>query len=200
MNESFFQFVHDAERSDIFAKLSQGQAQESSQNHMLNNVEPFPVPQGLESSEVQFSCHLRRGNPEMDLSNDFEHCILKGTFRRFTQNTFCGLNSLVDVNTEDNTCFVGICRLSSPLYIKDLAITDKNASEFSVRLSLEGKFVHVEGKSCSALGYSSLELLGKSYFDLVHVDDLEKIEESFGKCKYFFLVTLLNFNICSIYF
>jgi len=117
----------------------------------------------------------------MDLSNDFEHCLLKGTFRRFTQNTFCGLNSLVDVNTEDNTCFVGICRLSSPLYVKDLAITDKNATEFSVRLSLEGKFVHVEGKSCSALGYSSLELLGKSYFDLVHVDDLQKIEESFGK-------------------
>ena len=58
---------------------------------------------------------------------------------------------------------------------------DKNATEFSVRLSLEGKFVHVEGKSCSALGYSSLELLGKSYFDLVHVDDLQKIEESFGK-------------------
>ena len=94
-----------------------------SQGHIISNIEPFPVPQGLESSDVEFSCHLRRGNPEMDLSNDFEHCILKGTFRRFTQNTFCGLNSLVDVNTEDNTCFVGICRLSSPLYVKDLAIT-----------------------------------------------------------------------------
>ena len=34
MNESFFQFVHDAERNDIFAKLSQGQAQESSQEWM----------------------------------------------------------------------------------------------------------------------------------------------------------------------
>ena len=34
MNESFFQFVHDAERNDIFAKLSQGQAQESLQARM----------------------------------------------------------------------------------------------------------------------------------------------------------------------
>ena len=72
----------------------------------------------------------------------------------------------------------------SPLYIKDIAITDKNPGEFGVRLSLDGKFVHVEGKTCSSLGYSSLELLGKSYFELVHVDDLEKIEESFGKRKY----------------
>ena len=26
MNESFFQFVHEAERADVYAKLSQGQA------------------------------------------------------------------------------------------------------------------------------------------------------------------------------
>ena len=67
---------------------------------------------------------------------------------------------------------------------KDIAITDKNPGEFGVRLSLEGKFVHVEGKTAASLGYSSLELLGKSYFELVHVDDLQKIEDSFGKCKY----------------
>ena len=66
---------------------------------------------------------------------------------------------------------------------KDIAITDKNPGEFGVRLSLEGKFVHVEGKTAASLGYSSLELLGKSYFELVHVDDLEKIEDSFGKRK-----------------
>ena len=43
--------------------------------------------------------------------------------------------------------------------------------------------MHVEGKTAASLGYSSLELLGKSYFELVHVDDLEKIEDSFGKCN-----------------
>ena len=53
--------------------------------------------------------------------------------------------------------------------------------EFGVRLSLEGKFVYVDGKSSSSLGYSSLELLGKSYFEYIHVDDLDKIEDSFGK-------------------
>ena len=47
--------------------------------------------------------------------------------------------------------------------------------------------MHVEGKTAASLGYSSLELLGKSYFELVHVDDLEKIEDSFGKCNYSFV-------------
>jgi len=46
---------------------------------------------------------------------------------------------------------------------------------------LEGKFVYVDAKSSSSLGYSSLELLGKSYFEYIHVDDLDKIEDSFGK-------------------
>ena len=43
MNESFFQFVHDAERNDIFAKLSQGQAQESSQARMHRIFELFNI-------------------------------------------------------------------------------------------------------------------------------------------------------------
>ena len=104
----------------------------------------------------------------------------------------------MDMNNEDSTCFVGICKLVSPLYIKDISITDKtpgrlylfvlihsnvNLGEFGVRLSLEGKFVYIDGKSSSSLGYSSLELLGKSYFEYIHVDDLDKIEDSFGKCE-----------------
>ena len=96
-------------------------------------------------------------------------------------SAFCGLNNMMEMNNDDQICFVGVCRLVSPLYVKDIAITDKNPGEFSVRLSLEGKFVHIEGKTSSSLGYSSLELLGKSYFELVHHEDLEKINESFGK-------------------
>ena len=87
----------------------------------------------------------------------------------------------MDVSNEDSTCFVGICKLVTPLYIKDISITDKTPGEFAIRLSLEGKFVYVDGKSSSSLGYSSLELLGKSYFEYIHVDDLDKIEDSFGK-------------------
>ena len=46
MNESFFQLVHEAERSEIFQKLSQGQSYD--QNSIINNGnEAFPVPQGL---------------------------------------------------------------------------------------------------------------------------------------------------------
>jgi len=46
MNESFFQLVHEAERSEIFQKLSQGQSYD--QNSIINNGnEAFPVPQGM---------------------------------------------------------------------------------------------------------------------------------------------------------
>ena len=47
MNESFFQLVHEAERSEIFQKLSQGQHFEQPQQPLINNGnEAFPVPQG----------------------------------------------------------------------------------------------------------------------------------------------------------
>ena len=36
---------------------------------------------------MEFFCHLKRGNPEMDESNSFDQCSLTGTFRRFTQNS-----------------------------------------------------------------------------------------------------------------
>ena len=50
MNESFFQLVHEAERSEIFQKLSQGQHSEQTpqpSSILQNNTENhFPVPQG----------------------------------------------------------------------------------------------------------------------------------------------------------
>lgn len=50
MNESFFQLVHEAERSEIFQKLSQGQHSEQTpqpSSILQNNTESyFPVPQG----------------------------------------------------------------------------------------------------------------------------------------------------------
>ena len=118
----------------------------------------------------------------------------------------------MDMSNEDSTCFVGICKLVSPLYIKDISITDKTPGtivslnfkinffegEFGVRLSLEGKFVYVDAKSSSSLGYSSLELLGKSYFEYIHVDDLDKIEDSFGKCKFHRIDCLKLFSSKSV--
>lgn len=103
------------------------------------------------------------------------------------------------MSNEDSTCFVGICKLVSPLYIKDISITDKTPGEFGVRLSLEGKFVYVDAKSSSSLGYSSLELLGKSYFEYIHVDDLDKIEDSFGKCKFHRIGGLKLFSSKSVW-
>ena len=49
-------------------------------------------------------------------------------------SAFCGLNNLMDVSNEDSVCFVGICKLVSPLYIKDISITDKTPGNFALRL------------------------------------------------------------------
>ena len=42
---------------------------------------------GLTQSTIEFTCHLKRGNPEIDESNGYDQCYLTGTFRRFTQNS-----------------------------------------------------------------------------------------------------------------
>ena len=50
MNESFFQFVHEAERAEVYSKLSQGQAAEAlgQSRSLIDTGEPYPVPQGTD--------------------------------------------------------------------------------------------------------------------------------------------------------
>ena len=53
---------------------------------LINNGESYPVPQGIDNTQLQFKCHIRRGNAELDNCNEYEQCRLSGTFRRYTQN------------------------------------------------------------------------------------------------------------------
>ena len=106
MNESFFQFVHEAERADVYQKLSQGTAIENvNQTRPLinNGNQDYPVPQGLDNTQLKFQCHIRRGNSELDHSNEYEHCRLSGTFRRYTQNSKFLNMQIIYIEVSKNT-------------------------------------------------------------------------------------------------
>ena len=61
MNESFFQFVHEAERAEVYSKLSQGQAAEAlgQSRSLIDTGEPYPVPQGTNLNQFRLTSHLK---------------------------------------------------------------------------------------------------------------------------------------------
>jgi hypothetical protein len=96
--------------------------------------------------------------------------------------------SIVKVNTLDRT----------------LIINNANSiHQFTTRLNLQGKFIHIDSKfvcffifilnwnlflfrAREFLGYSSYELIGRTHFDFVHPDDLPIIVRAHQICSFFF--------------
>ncbi|CAF0834967.1 unnamed protein product [Adineta steineri] len=76
--------------------------------------------------------------------------------------------SIVKVNTIDRT----------------LTINEHNSTnEFTTRLNLHGRFIYVDSKTQQFLGYSSYELIGCTYFDFVHPDDLSIMTRAYQLWK-----------------
>ncbi|CAF1219893.1 unnamed protein product [Rotaria sordida] len=93
------------------------------------------------------------------ISDDYEQCTIIGAFRNVNENEKY-LMSIVKLNTLDRT----------------LIINNENPSEeFITHLNIYGKFIFIDAKARQYLGYSSFELIGRTYFDFVHPDDLSII-------------------------
>ncbi|CAF1444720.1 unnamed protein product [Adineta steineri] len=123
----------------------------------------------LKDHRIIEKCNLswRRGT-----ADECEECTIIGAFRQVSkrndENDEKYLMSIVKVNTIDRT----------------LTINDDNSiNEFTTRLNLRGRFVHVDSKARQILGYSSYELIGYTYFDFVHPDDLSIMTRAYQLWK-----------------
>ncbi|CAF2069810.1 unnamed protein product [Rotaria magnacalcarata] len=65
--------------------------------------------------------------------------------------------SIVKVNTLDRTIIVNNRNL---------------INQFTLRINLHERFIHIDSKARKFLGYNSSELIGHTHFDFVHPDDL----------------------------
>ncbi|XP_037031345.1 aryl hydrocarbon receptor nuclear translocator homolog isoform X1 [Bradysia coprophila] len=93
-------------------------------------------------------------------------------------------NVQMDRNQEDDMhahcCLVAIGRLqvTSTANSSDLAGGNSN-NEFISRHAMDGKFTFVDQRVMHVLGYNPTDLLGKSCYDFVHLEDQGHMKENF---------------------
>lgn len=74
--------------------------------------------------------------------------------------------------------FIGVCKIQTPQLIRELSVIDSSNKEFSSQHSLQWKFVFLDERATSIIGYLPFEVLGTSGYDYYHPDDLEKVVKS----------------------
>ncbi|CAF3366504.1 unnamed protein product [Rotaria sp. Silwood2] len=90
------------------------------------------------------------------INDDYEQCTIIGAFRNINENEKY-LMSIVKLNTLDRTLIIN---------------NESSCEEFITHLNIYGRFIFIDAKARQYLGYSSFELVGRTYFDFVHPDDL----------------------------
>jgi circadian locomoter output cycles kaput protein len=78
--------------------------------------------------------------------------------------------------------FVGTGRLMTPQLIRELSTVDTK-SEFTSRHSLEWKFLFLDHRAPTIIGYLPIEVLGTSGYDYLHFDDLDRVVTCHEACK-----------------
>ncbi|CAG2170362.1 unnamed protein product [Oppiella nova] len=88
-----------------------------------------------------------------------------------------GSFSRLTIDEVSAPCFVGIGRLQTPKFLRELHFqaSDGRNNEFISRNSLEWKFLYLDHRACPIIGYLPFEILGTSGYDYYHWDDLDDI-------------------------
>ncbi|XP_068900883.1 circadian locomoter output cycles protein kaput [Tenebrio molitor] len=129
-----------------------------------------------EQGQASFTCHLRRGDPDMKQNPSFELVHFVGYFRS-DEDMVQGENRYSGYSGEADTrlVFVGTGKIQTPRLIREMPLVDSSKSEFTSRHSLEWKFLFLDHRAPPIIGYLPFELLGTSGYDYYHVDDLDNI-------------------------
>ncbi|CAF1445984.1 unnamed protein product [Adineta steineri] len=101
------------------------------------------------------------------IDDDYEQCTLIGAYRTINENEKYFM-SIVKINTLDR-----MLRMNA----------DYPLEEFMTHLNTQGKFVYIDSKARQILGYSPFEIIGHTYFDFVHPDDLAVIVRAYKLWK-----------------
>lgn len=150
---------------------------------LLYNILLNPTPQSSppkSSSQVSFTCHIKRGSLDFRENPTYERVHFVGYFRSDTDIESLIPPSRYTANSTNDTktVFVGTGRLHTPQLIREVSLIDTNKSEFISKHSLEWKFLFLDQRASPIIGYLPFEVLGTSGYDYYHVDDLAKVVTS----------------------
>ena len=111
----------------------------------------------------------------------FELVRLFGTFNTIDEMS-TNMNVIQMQKWSGTPCFVSIGRLQTPKILKELRMIPSNLNslfnvnrEFVSRHSLEWKFLFLDHRASTLIGYMPFEVLGTSGFDYYHWDDLPTV-------------------------
>lgn len=80
--------------------------------------------------------------------------------------------------------FVCMGRIKTPQLVREMSVIDPTKIEFTSRHSLEWKFLFLDHRATSIIGYLPFEVLGTSGYDYYHFEDLDKIIKCHEASKY----------------
>lgn len=163
---SVYDLVHESERSAL-RKL------------VLESVN-CPRNEGNGKNYVSMMVHFRH-HPSVPERKSSEACStyelvrIVGTHFRMDNGSSPG----------NGSCFVSICRLQTPKLLKELHVlipfgdafgsSASRNNEFVSRHSLEWKFLYLDHRAPTIIGYLPFEVLGTSGYDYYHWDDLDLV-------------------------
>ncbi|XP_077163827.1 circadian clock protein PASD1 isoform X2 [Paroedura picta] len=193
VDQNILNFLPECEQSNVYKLLSP---------HMLVTN---PVAADFLNSEkqIEFCCHLARGNLDPNEPTTYEHVKFVVDFKYFTHVPTSSYNSFESAiarafrsANEEQVCLVATVRLVTPQFLKELCNVEEPCEEFTSRHSLEWKFLFLDHRAPPIIGYLPFEVLGTSGYDYYHADDLDILARcheqlmQFGKgksCYYRFL-------------
>ncbi|KAJ8396779.1 hypothetical protein AAFF_G00013780 [Aldrovandia affinis] len=193
VDQNILNFLPDGEHGDVYKLLS---------SHMLM-ADPVSAHFLENETQIEFCCHLSRGNVDPKEAPTFEYVKFVGDFKFQNNVPTSSCNGFepavprtLQSSLEEQVYLVATVRLATPQFLKELCNVEEPCDEFTSRHSLEWKFLFLDHRASPIIGYLPFEVLGTSGYDYYHVDDLELIAQchqqlmQFGKgksCHYRFL-------------
>ncbi|XP_065200898.1 circadian locomoter output cycles protein kaput-like isoform X2 [Planococcus citri] len=126
-----------------------------------------------EDHPINFKCHfLRKSSKSGDLV--YEPVEFLGKIKpQEIQNFSVDQDKILEFNKP--SIFVGFIRLLTPQLCNDVILHDHLKTEFISHHNFEWKFLFLDERAPSIIGYSPFEVLGTSGYDYYHIDDLDGI-------------------------
>ncbi|XP_069749556.1 neuronal PAS domain-containing protein 2 isoform X3 [Narcine bancroftii] len=193
VDQNILNFLPEQEHSEVFKLLS---------NQMLM-TEPVTNDYSNNQNHIEFCCHLSRGSLDPKDIPIYEYVKFVGNFKFHNLVPTLSCNGFESAVTrsfrsagKEQVCLVATVRLVIPQFLKELCNVEEPCEQFTSRHSLEWKFLFLDHRAPTIIGYLPFEVLGTSGYDYYHVDDLGLLARchehlmQFGKgksCYYRFL-------------
>ncbi|TKS91097.1 Aryl hydrocarbon receptor nuclear translocator-like protein 2 [Collichthys lucidus] len=108
----------------------------------------------------------------------YRYCTLHCTgYMRSWPSSQLDSDGDTEKETSNLTCLVTVCRLLPHMSHQPSKDVNVKPAEFMTRCAIDGKFIFVDQRATTVIGYLPQEVLGTSCYEYFHQDDLQHLAE-----------------------